>query len=80
MNEQTPRATKDQLKVIALTQRIGELTSSYEERIADMRADVTQRQEDMQNQILAQHERIESLQKELEDVQKNQDSSKKTTD
>jgi uncharacterized protein YeeX (DUF496 family) len=37
MNE----VSKETLKLIAIKQRIGELTSDYEERIADLRADIT---------------------------------------
>lgn len=33
--------TKDTLKVIALKQRIGEITSDYEDRMADLRANTT---------------------------------------
>lgn len=33
------------LKITALTQRIGELSSEYEERIADLRVAITQQQQ-----------------------------------
>jgi small-conductance mechanosensitive channel len=59
------KLTKDQLKVVALRQRIGELTSQYEEQIADLRADVTQRFEAYDEVIRNQENDIESLQSQL---------------
>ena len=32
---------KNELQVLALTQRIGEITSAYEARIAELRAEIT---------------------------------------
>lgn len=37
----TPK-TKNELMIIALQQRIGEITASYEGQIASLRADLTQ--------------------------------------
>lgn len=37
----TPK-TKNELMIIALQQRIGELTAAYEGQIASLRADITQ--------------------------------------
>lgn len=42
---------KDNLKVIALTQRIAEMVSLYEERLADVRADYTLAAEDFQEKL-----------------------------
>lgn len=33
--------TKEELKIVALTQRIAEITANYEENLADIRADFT---------------------------------------
>lgn len=38
---ETPK-TKNELMIIALQQRIGELTANYEGQIASLRADLTQ--------------------------------------
>lgn len=42
---------KDELKVLGLTQRIGEITSKYEEQIVDVRAEYTIMAENSQNRI-----------------------------
>lgn len=42
---------KDTLKVLALRERIAELTAGYEDKIADIRADFTLAVEDMNNQL-----------------------------
>lgn len=55
------KMTKDQLKVLALKQRIGILTSEYEDQIADMRADFTQQLGNMQDALREQEEQIEGL-------------------
>lgn len=67
MNEpQAPnRMTRDQLKLLALKQRIGEMTSDYEDRIADIRADATQRFEAMSDALKEADETIEKLQEQL---------------
>lgn len=67
MNElqELNKMTKDQLKSLALKQRIGEITSNYEDRVADLRADFTLHIEGMQDRISAQEAQIESLQKQL---------------
>lgn len=59
------KPNRDQLKVIALKQRIGELTSDYEERIADIRAYITQMQEQFQDTLQNQEKDIEALQAQL---------------
>ena len=53
--------TKDQLKGLALKQRIGEITSDYEDRIADMRAEFTQQVGAMQDALREQETQIENL-------------------
>lgn len=66
--------TKDQLKLVVLTQRIGEITSKYEEQIADNRAEYTQQFAAMQDVLHKQEADIEKLQAQLrksnESVQK----------
>lgn len=48
---------KDSLKVIALTQRIAEITATLEDKLADVRADYTLAVEDFQKQLeKLQHE------------------------
>jgi FtsZ-binding cell division protein ZapB len=42
---------KDTLKVIALKERIAELTAGYEDKIADVRADFTLAVEELQGRI-----------------------------
>lgn len=42
---------KDNLKVIALTQRIAELVAQYEDKIADVRAEYTLAAEDFQKKL-----------------------------
>lgn len=49
MQEETQnKLSRDQLKVIALRQRIGEIVSEYEEKIADIRATFTQQMDSIQ--------------------------------
>lgn len=48
---------KDTLKVLALKERIAEITAGYEDKIADIRADFTLAVEELQG-------RIDSLEKE----------------
>jgi len=87
MNEsEVASKTKDQLKVMALTQRIGEITANYEERNADMRADVTKvlEEKDKQIQMLIQdlerkNGEIDTLNRKIDDIQAQQDSDKKST-
>lgn len=55
--------TKDQLKALALKQRIGEITSDYEDKIADIRADFTQQYNALQDVLREQEKEIETLQK-----------------
>jgi chromosome segregation ATPase len=57
--------TKDQLKLIALKQRIGEITSQYEDQIADMRASFTQQMEAMSDALKDSDKTIENLQNQL---------------
>lgn len=66
------KLTKDQLKVIALKQRIGEITSDYEEKIADIRAYVTQMEEHYSELLKNQENDIESLQAQLRKYQENE--------
>lgn len=42
---------KDTLKVLALRERIAELTAGYEDKIADIRADFTLAVEELQGQV-----------------------------
>lgn len=67
MNEpQVPnKMTRDQLKLLALKQRIGEITSEYEDRIADIRADATQRFEAFSDALKESDETISKLQEQL---------------
>lgn len=70
---QTPapqeKPTRDQLKVMALKQRIGEITSDYEEKIADIRAYVTELQEHF-NEVFKNNEaEMEALQAQLRTYQ-----------
>lgn len=75
MLEQTPKKlNKDQLKVVALKQRIGEIVSEYEESIAGMRADFTQQLESMQEYVESQQKRIQ----ELEDASKEKEETSST--
>jgi len=67
-NEQ--KLTIDQLKVLALKQRMGELVSDYEERIADLRANITQISDAMQGRIAAQDEEIFKLREQVEKYEK----------
>ena len=67
-NEQ--ELTIDQLKVIALKQRMGELVSDYEERIADLRANITQISDALQGRVQAQDEELRKLREELEKYEK----------
>lgn len=55
---------KDNLKVIALTQRIAELVAQYEDKIADVRADYTLAVEDFQKKL----EELESKNKFLKEA------------
>lgn len=59
------KPNRDQLKVIALKQRIGEITSDYEDKIADIRAYVTQLQEQYDDLLHRQEADIEALQAQL---------------
>ena len=69
MTNKEQRLTKDQLKVIALKQRIGEITSDYEEKIADIRAYVTEMQEHYDEVVRNQEKDMESLQAQLRKYQ-----------
>ena len=84
MNEpQVPnRMTRDQLKLLALKQRIGELTADYEDRIADIRADATQRFEAMSDALKESDETIEKLQEQLRksnETEEKEDKPAKST-
>jgi len=68
-NQEERKYTKDQLKVMALKQRIGEITSRYEDEFADYRADVTQQFDAFQEVIRNQEKDIESLQAQLRKYQ-----------
>lgn len=46
------QSDKDALKVQALNQRIGELVASYEDGMAELRAEATYQLESMQNHII----------------------------
>jgi predicted nucleic acid-binding Zn-ribbon protein len=81
-NEQTPlhKLSKDRLKTIALTQRIGEITSKYEDELADLRAGFTQQLGTLQDHLKDQEGQIEALQEQLrktnESIQQNKDNQK----
>lgn len=87
MNESTPphKMTKDQLKLLALKQRIGEITSDYEDKLSDIRADATQQIGAYQDALREQEEQLENLQNQLKkyqetenDVQVKEDGNKKS--
>lgn len=59
--EEQKKLNKDQLKVVALTQRIGEITSEYESKIADMRVAFTEEIDRMQEISNAQLEELIKL-------------------
>lgn len=69
MTNKEQKLTKDQLKVIALRQRIGEITSQSEDQLADLRADVTLQFEAYDEVIKNQEKDIESLQAQLRKYQ-----------
>lgn len=71
--------TKDQLKNLALKQRIGELTSNYEDEIAELRANFTQEYTSMQNVRKALEEQVESLQKKLREKNEPSKAEQETT-
>lgn len=56
------------LKVLALTERIGQIASDYESKIAELRTDAT-------IQIAALNARIEELQEENENLRKTEGPS-----
>lgn len=87
MNEPTPlhKMSRDQLKVMSLKDRIGEITSKYEDEIAEFRAEATQKFGAMDDLVKSQESQIESLQQQLKkyqdaenDVQVKEDKSKPT--
>lgn len=47
------------LKITALKQRIGEITSDYEDRIADLRVNITYQQQQLE-QLQRQNQELES--------------------
>jgi F0F1-type ATP synthase membrane subunit b/b' len=63
--QEQQKPTKDRLMVFALKQRIGEITSDYEEKIADLRAEATQSFEKLNEVLRDQDSQIESLQVQL---------------
>lgn len=81
MNEQQVpphKMTKDQLKLLALTQRIGSLTSKYEDELAELRAGFTQQLGAMDDLVKSQEADIEKLQEQLrkyQDAEKNQETT-----
>jgi hypothetical protein len=68
-NKEEKKYTKDQLKVIALKQRIGEITSDYEDKLADFRADVTQQFAAYDEVVRNQEKDMESLREQLRKYQ-----------
>jgi uncharacterized protein YukE len=70
--------TKDQLKLFVLKDRIGQITSNYEDQIADIRANWTQAEQAFQNALQSQEKQLESLQEQLrkanESLQQNQET------
>jgi small-conductance mechanosensitive channel len=67
--DEQKKLNKDQLKVVALRQRIGEITSQYEEQIADLRAYITQVHEQFEEVKNNQERDIEALQAQLRTYQ-----------
>lgn len=55
---------KNELKILGYRQRIGEITSQYEDRILDIRADLTleiQRIENENKTLIEENQRLRSL-------------------
>jgi hypothetical protein len=69
MTNKEQKLTKDQLKLVALKQRIGEITSQYEDQIADIRAYVTQLEEHYNEIVRNQETDMENLQAQLRKYQ-----------
>lgn len=57
--------TKDQMKLFVLKERIGQITSQYEDQIADLRAGWTQAEQAFQDALHRQESDIEKLQEQL---------------
>jgi hypothetical protein len=76
------KMNKDQLKALALKQRIGEITSDYEDRLAETRADFTIQYNALQDTISQQAALIESLNDQLgklNETEEKEDQSAKST-
>lgn len=69
MPQPQEKPTKEQLKLLALKQRIGEITSDYEDKIADIRAYVTQLQEHYEEIFKNNESEMEALQAQLRTYQ-----------
>jgi len=74
------KMTKDQLKVLALKQRIGEITSRYEDELADFRANATQQLGAFDDLVKNQEQQIEALQQQLKSYQDRDENQKKAND
>jgi hypothetical protein len=72
--------TKEQLKNIALKQRIGEITSRYEDELADLRAGFTQQLGALQDAFREQEITIENLQEQLRKSNVNLQDEETTED
>lgn len=58
---------KNELKIIGLTQRIGEITSNYERRIIDLRADLTIEVNRLEQENKSLREEVERFKRVLEE-------------
>lgn len=63
------KMTKEQLKIMAFKQRVGELSSDYEDRITNMMADYHQQIEAYQDTLRTQEDELESLRAQLRKYQ-----------
>jgi hypothetical protein len=67
--QEPSKMTRDQLKLLALKQRIGEITSDYEDRIAGMRAVWTEQTEGWEAKVKGYHELIAKQESDIEKLQ-----------
>lgn len=59
--------TKDELKVMALRERIGVLASQYEENFADLRADATMEVNRLNAEVERLQQENDALRREIDD-------------
>lgn len=67
---------KNELKVTALTQRIGEITSKYEEQVAELRAQATMAIEKLDSENKELHEDVKRLDAKVVELEKNAQKKK----